>query len=224
MSGLVMGPASSQASTSSAVTSASTAVVVGNPKTAANPTSRSSARKPGKGRDVLLVGESVLRRDRVRMASAARAKGWRPILKTKASINTRWGLAQMKNLRKRGKLPKRIVITTGANDVKLSSYQSRRNINDTIRYLKRINRKVWWVNLRVRSTANKTAKKRHSNAPGFNRHLGRSLKSAGKNFKLIDYYRLTAKYRVSAIVSKDGIHLTSRGLRLKRTAILNALR
>lgn len=179
---------------------------------------------PQKMKSIAIVGDSLIRRSYVPFNQAMLNQGILPTVACKAGERIQWGLKQLRTIDSRKRLPARVVIALGVNDLKSSSFASTvSRVKQMNRWLRSKKKRVWWVeaavNTRVMSKARKAKYKR---VAALNKLMRSQSRTLGSRFRVIQWSRYAAGREFQTFIS-DGIHLTPYGEQRRNKLIVRSI-
>ncbi len=105
------------------------------------------SRGPGRGREVLVIGDSITRDSRTMLTKSLKASGWNPTIRCFGGKRIDWGMAQLRDQRQWNGLPKTVIMALGTNDMRwIDRSITKSRINKILDQLG-TKRNVLWVNL-----------------------------------------------------------------------------
>lgn len=199
-----------------------------------------SAAAPGKGRRVLLLGDSLTRYAYSPLRRRLQRDGWLPTIVCWGGMQANWGLANAKDVARRRYLPDRVVVGFGANDVHRNPctddcdrhvHRFGRRVDRLLTYLGP-DRQVWWLNIDMDAdrAARVLGEPWNRNFPAFNRELRRVV-ARHPSAQLIDWRAIVRTSPTPISYSADGLHYaplrparSSAGSMLRVRTIVRTLR
>jgi hypothetical protein len=170
--------------------------------------------EPGRGRRVLIVGDSLTRESRDSTTTGLRSSGWTPTYRCWGSRRLDWGIEQIRRARSLHQLPDHVIVALGTNDISWETPQTTtRRVHALLDAIGR-ERQVLWVDLHLTRSSWLNAR-----ADWFN-DLISDLAHDRPNVSVIAWHRVARGHDIHGF---DGIHYGPYGYRLRAQTVVAGL-
>lgn len=187
---------------------------------------RELRQKPGKGNRIVVIGDSLTRESYWQIAQDLLNNGWLPTLVCWGGKGSEWGLQQLRRLSAAKRLPAYVMVSVGVNDLLYwatpRTFDQR--VKATTQYLQKRVKHFWWLNISVDLKRVKPRfRHRLAQYRKFNHRISYHLKMSRTKGELINWNRQVSR-NPRHWISRDGIHDTAAGRKLRTAVITNRVR